>query len=203
MHRCNAAGVDNMVDEDFKPRLGDVLRGLGHLPEDFDDPAQWFNTHPQSLAVLAIPARSARNIRALNSIHPDSIIIAAGSSGSAPDIFRAYLKAGATGCITSGLSVPELATALAATRTGLAVIPTDVIGALLDRLEEPPPHLQLHERDRQILHLIAQGSTLTEIAKTTEYSDRHLRRITANLLTRIGATNRAHAAALTTRWGLK
>lgn len=57
-------------------------------------------------------------------------------------------------------------------------------------------------RDRQIPHLIAQGSTSTEIARTTECSDGHLRRITANLTTRIGATNRARAAALTTRWGL-
>lgn len=202
MHRCNAAGVDSMLDEDFNLRLGDALRRLGHLPENFDAPAQWFNTHPQSLAVLAIPTRSARNIRALNSIHPDSIIIAAGSSGSAPDIFRAYLRAGATGCITSGLSVPKLATALVATRTGLTVIPADVIGVIVDRLEQPPPHLELHERDRRILYLIAQGSTLIEIAEATGYSDRHLRRITANLLIRIGATNRAHAAALATRWGM-
>jgi len=96
----------------------------------------------------------------------------------------------------------ELRHTLTATMTGLTVTSSGIAKALATRLEEPLPRVILPERDTSILRLVAQGATLQDIADTNGYSDGHVRRIIAGFLPSIGATNRAHAAALTTRWGI-
>ncbi len=73
---------------------------------------------------------------------------------------------------------------------------------MASRLEDPPDHIHLTTRDTQLVSLIGEGLPPAAIATKTGYSERHIRRITAALFARIGATSRVHAAALATRWGL-
>ncbi|MGB5169050.1 MAG: LuxR C-terminal-related transcriptional regulator [Acidimicrobiia bacterium] len=202
MRASDTVGIDDQMDESFQCALGAVLRGLRHPVEAFSDPTQWLRQRTGNLAVVAIPGRSSGDVRAAVAAIPGSVVVGASSFTPGPETFREYLKAGVNGLIAADQTSSELTNTLAATLTGLVVIPANVADALVDRLEEPPPHLELTARDREILRLVTQGAELTQIAAATGCSGRHLRRITGNLLASIGATNRAHAAALTTRWGL-
>lgn len=202
MQTEDPVGIDNEIGHHFKTTLEAVLGDLGHAVERFNDPTHWLKRHTENLAVVAIPRRSPRDVRTVRAAIPGSVIVGARDVTPRPERFRQYLRAGTNGLIAADQPPSDLTNTLAATLTGLIVIPPNVAQALVDRLEEPPPHLDLTERDREILHFITQGTPLKQIAVATGYSDRHLRRITANLLTTIRATNRAHAAALATRWGL-
>lgn len=202
MQTANAVGIDNVIGHDFKSTLRAVLHDLGHPAESFNDPIQWLNRHTGFLALVAIRTRSSEDVRAARASMPQSIIVGVAGVTPGPETFRQYLKAGANGLIAADQPLPELTNTLAATLAGLVAIPPNIAQALACRLEEPPQHLYVTEQDRGILCLITRGATLKQIAIATGYSDRHLRRITAGLLTTIGATNRAHAAAITTRWGM-
>lgn len=203
MHIGDTVGIDNEIDHHFKTTLEAVLHDLEHPVERFTDPTLWLKKHAGNLAVVAISSRSPQDVRAMRAAIPESVIVGASDVTRGPETFRQYLTAGVNGLIAADQTPSDLTDTLAATLTGLVVIPADVAQAFGNRREEPPPHLDLTDRDRRVLRLITQGATLKQIAAAMGYSDRHLRRITANLLTRIGAKNRAHAAALTTRWGLK
>jgi len=202
MCAANAVGIDNDMDHDFKSTLKAALHDFGQAAESFNDPIQWLNRHTGILALVAIQTRSSEEVRAARASIPQSIIVGIAGVTPGPETFRQYLKAGASGLIATDQAPPELTNTLVAALAGLAVIPPNIAQALASRLEEPPPHVDLTERDLRILRLIARGATRKQIAETNGYSDRHLRRVTADLFTTIGATNRAHAAAITTRWGM-
>jgi len=202
LRASGAVGIDDQMDKSLRCALGVVARDLERPVERFNDPTQWLKKRTGKLAVVAIPGRSSREVRAAIAANPESVVVGASNVTPGPETFRDYLKAGAKGLIAADQTSSELTNTLAATLAGLVVIPTNVSHALVDRLEEPPPHLELTARDRDILRLITNGATLGQIATATGCSGRHLRRITADLLVAMGATTRAHAAALSTRWGL-
>ena len=57
----------------------------------------------------------------------------------------------------------------------------------------PPPALSA--RQREVLHLVAQGKTNREIAEALVLSERTVQRHIADLYARIGVRNRAEATA--------
>jgi len=67
---------------------------------------------------------------------------------------------------------------------------------------ENPETLSLTARQLEILRLVAQGMSNPEIAARLKLSDHTVKRHVANLLTRLGLSSRAAAAAYATREGL-
>jgi DNA-binding NarL/FixJ family response regulator len=83
-------------------------------------------------------------------------------------------------------------------------------GALITRLEQirvdvlEPNNLTatgLTERERNIIHLIAQGLDTAEIATQMWYSERTVKNILHGVMTRLHLQNRAHAVAYAMRTG--
>jgi DNA-binding CsgD family transcriptional regulator len=63
------------------------------------------------------------------------------------------------------------------------------------------PPLEVRPVEMQVLTLVAQGCTYTEIARRLHYSPGYVRQVLHRLYTRIGARSGAHAVALTIRSG--
>lgn len=63
-----------------------------------------------------------------------------------------------------------------------------------------PPRLVVAER--AWLRELAQGSTVTALARTAGYSEREMYRLLAKLYTRLAATGRTEALLAAERWGL-
>lgn len=64
---------------------------------------------------------------------------------------------------------------------------------------EPHP---LDDRQRQVLRLLADGSSVTEVARTLCWSERTIKVVVHDVVERLGARNRTHAVVLAVRAGL-
>jgi DNA-binding NarL/FixJ family response regulator len=150
--------------------------------------------------VLAVPQRTVGQVRDVTSRLGNQTVL--GASHRVPDahLYRTYIPVGVTAIIGLCLPTRTLTHVVAMALQGLATIPTADLARIVDHPEEPPEGLVLDARDREILDLIARGQSPAMIAAVTGYSERHVRRITAELISRIGATNRLHAAAIAARW---
>ncbi|MFJ9692366.1 LuxR C-terminal-related transcriptional regulator [Kitasatospora sp. NPDC101183] len=102
----------------------------------------------------------------------------------------------------------HLITALAA---GEGVMPGDLLGELLDRIGTLQRTMldgrgltlsTLTAREAEMLRLVAEGFDTSEIAAKTSYSERTVKNVLHEIITRLGLRNRAHAVGYALRRGL-
>lgn len=198
-----SVGMDHETPPAIRHSLAASLRDLGHHAEVLDDPLRWRPNDDSSAAILvALPQRSPEDVQELRFCAPRALIVGVCDHVPSIDMFRKYGTAGVSSIIGTELTHDQITHALAASLSGFVVLPPPVARAMVDRLEEPPPDLHLTERQRHVVNLIASGASPPCIAAEIGCSQRHLRRITADMLARIGAVSRSQAVALATRWGL-
>jgi DNA-binding NarL/FixJ family response regulator len=101
---------------------------------------------------------------------------------------------GAIAVVPSRGGVSLLVTAIEQAALGYATLPRGLIGrvAALVRAGTVDETL-LADDERRWLHRLASNTSLTELARTEGYSDRHLRRLLNATYTKLGVTNRAAA----------
>lgn len=113
------------------------------------------------------------------------------------------LRHGADGFLPKTAEPAELVPPLLALARGWSVLPTGLLRRLLagrERSARMPVDLDEHET--ALWRLLAEGLGVDEIAVRLFVSERTVKRMTANLLRRLGVENRAQAAALAGRVGL-
>jgi DNA-binding NarL/FixJ family response regulator len=105
----------------------------------------------------------------------------------------------------------QLVDGVMAAAMGNGVMPRDVLGQLLRRLESlqhevlAPNGLDtsgLQPREVEVLRLMAEGWDTEEIAKELKYSVRTVKNVIYNLTARLRLRNRAHAVAYALRCGV-
>ncbi len=195
-------GVDCSIPNAVRSELIRALTALGFDPHALRDPHRWLASHPSNSIAIAIPLRTHGYVEVARRTAPGAMIIGVCAHPASASTHRSYLNAGATGIIGTNLPPGDLVHVLAATLRGFVVLPPLIAQAIASRLADIPGDIYLTGRDKQLLGLIARRSSPSAIAPEIGCSERHLRRITADLLRRIGAVSRPHAAALATQWGL-
>ena len=100
--------------------------------------------------------------------------------------------AGASGFISKDLEAREVAKAVRMVGLGMTVFPP--------KAAQPAP--MLSEREREVLELIAAGSTNREIASELYLSPHTVKEHTSALYRKLGARNRAEAVQRAQRIGL-
>ncbi|MBV6700126.1 LuxR C-terminal-related transcriptional regulator [Kitasatospora aureofaciens] len=102
----------------------------------------------------------------------------------------------------------HLITALA---NGEGVMPGDLLGELLDRIGKLQRTVldgrgltlsTLTAREAEMLRLVAEGFDTSEIAAKTSYSERTVKNVLHEIITRLDLRNRAHAVGFAMRRGL-
>ncbi len=137
---------------------------------------------------------------------------------SGDDDARALLAAGAIGFVgKEGLTLEVLAAALRAAIAGSGYLAPEVMrsvvgdGAAGDSGGAPggpePAHAaarraRLTEREQQVLALIAEGHATREVAATMCYSERTVKNVLHDAVTKLNARSRSHAVAHAVRAGL-
>jgi DNA-binding NarL/FixJ family response regulator len=113
------------------------------------------------------------------------------------------LRAGAEGFLPKTSEAGDLLHPLVAVLEGWAVLPSELLGALLapSRGNRPTP-AELDDAERELLQLIAAGATTTEIGLRLHVSERTVKRLTATLLRKLRVSSRTEAAALAGSAGL-
>jgi len=117
------------------------------------------------------------------------VLLISGAGRMSPAAARA---AGASGFVSKDLEAAEVARAVRSVGMGMTMFPA--------KLTQPAPLLS--EREREVLNLIAAGSTNREIAQELFLSPHTVKEHTSALYRKLGARNRAEAVQLGQRIGL-
>lgn len=122
------------------------------------------------------------------------------------------VQAGAVGVLRRREATAEAVGALLhAVASGEAVVPVDLLEALLPRTATAPGTsggeqvralAGINERERAVLRLLGEGADTREIARRLSYSERTVKVVVQDLTRRFGLRNRTHAVAYAVRHGL-
>ncbi len=131
------------------------------------------------------------------------------SSDCAEDSVIAAIQAGAVGYLRKDtLTVETLGAAVAAAANGTGVMEPELLGSLLRGLPaeslEPgrPAAARLTDREQQVLALIAAGHPTREVAAQLCYSERTVKNVLHDVVTKLNARSRSQAVAFAVREGL-
>jgi DNA-binding NarL/FixJ family response regulator len=124
----------------------------------------------------------------------------------------AAVEAGATGFLAKDTITPEnLSATLQAALSGAGVMSPELLGKLLAGISRVsrdvlrPRGLSLSRltaREQQVLRLIAQGHATREVALELSYSERTVKNVLHDVVTKLGVRSRSHAVAYAVRHGL-
>jgi DNA-binding NarL/FixJ family response regulator len=133
------------------------------------------------------------------------VIVCASDSGQ--DAAIAALQAGAVGYLSKAELTPEtLATTIRAAANGSSVMTPDLLGHLLAKLPDSaaarPAPARLTDREQQVLALIAAGHPTREVALELSYSERTVKNVLHDVVTKLNARSRSQAVAFAVREGL-
>jgi DNA-binding NarL/FixJ family response regulator len=127
------------------------------------------------------------------------------------DLFTA-IKAGVKGYLIKDVKIDELLKAIVQVSRGGAVISPSMATKLLDEFSttvtprpmtpERPEKQSLSEREREVLQLVAVGSTNRDIAEKLCISENTVKVHLHNIMEKLHLRNRQHAAAYAIREGL-
>ncbi|MGH2732387.1 MAG: LuxR C-terminal-related transcriptional regulator [Actinomycetota bacterium] len=122
------------------------------------------------------------------------------------------VEAGACGLLRRSEAVPErLVGALERAAAGEGTLPPDLLGRLFAQLghlhrEVLSPrgfHISgLTEREVEVLRMVSDGASTTEIASKLCYSERTIKNVIQDVIMRFQLRNRSHAVAYALRQGL-
>ena len=112
----------------------------------------------------------------------------------------AALRSGAVGVVDVTSELEAIATAVRSAATGHTALPGDVARALARAGRAVDA--ELDQRDREWLRLLADGTTVSALARRTGYSERETYRLLSALYARLGCTSRIQALLIAERAGL-
>jgi DNA-binding NarL/FixJ family response regulator len=133
-------------------------------------------------------------------------VVVCSSACSEEDVLGA-LQSGAVGLLRKDtLTTESLASAVRAALDGTGVVTSDVLRELLDGLgpdgPAKPTAARLTDREQQVLALIAAGHPTREVAQRLCYSERTVKNVLHDIVTKLGARSRSQAVAHAVREGL-
>jgi two-component system NarL family response regulator len=121
----------------------------------------------------------------------------------------ASIQSGATGVLCKDTLTPEgLRSALRAADNGAGILPPNLLASLFgpaaedERGRRDPAGARLTERERRVLRLIADGKPTREVAGALAYSERTVKSVLHDAITKLGARSRSQAIAYAVRHGL-
>jgi len=140
--------------------------------------------------------------RAIRDLHPGATVLLLTGFDDAR-VVAAALAAGCSGFVTKDASIESLADAVRAVARGAAVFPAERLAhALAGAPNERTVGSALTGRERQVLGLLAEGSSTEEIAAGLYLSMHTVRNHVRNILTKLHARTKLEAVVIAARAGI-
>ncbi len=135
--------------------------------------------------------------------YPDIQILAL-TSFEEEEMIQQAMQAGAIGYLQKGISVDELAAAIRSAHAGKPTLSPEAFHVLVQSSASPQQNQEfdLTERELQVLEMLVQGLTNTEISNQMVITEATVKFHVSNILKKLGATNRTEAAALAIQYDL-
>lgn len=124
------------------------------------------------------------------------------TSFSEQELVESALRAGAAGYLMKSVSGEELASAIRRTVAGKITLAPEAAEALVHVVANGDSEPDLTPREYQVLSLLAEGMTNSEIADQLVISRATVKTHVASIFSKLGVTNRTEAASLAARRGL-
>ncbi len=114
------------------------------------------------------------------------------------------LEAGCSGVVPKTLSLDDLVAAVRAAAAGQLRLDPDMLARLVPRLSRSyrQPGADLTLREREVLRLIAEGLSTTDMAARLVVSTNTVRNHVQSILTKLGVHSKLEAVVTATRSGL-
>jgi two-component system, NarL family, response regulator DevR len=143
--------------------------------------------------------------REIRSALPDTRVLMFSSYGESTTVLSALL-AGASGYLLKNVGRARLIDALRAISGGESLLDPAVTGPILDALVavsggQRQTESPLSSREKEVLKLIAEGSTNKEIAQALVISEHTARNHVVHILDKLGLSRRSEAAAYAAKAG--
>ncbi len=158
---------------------------------------------------IRLPGRSGIDAcRDIVSQLPDTRVIMLTSYAEDELLFDA-IEAGACGYVLKQIGSDDLIRAIEAVGRGEALLDPSVTRRVLERVREAArkdeiaAFAELTEQELRVLAFIAEGKTNREIARALYLGEGTVRNYVSSILSKLGVTNRAEAAAFAVRHNLK
>jgi NarL family two-component system response regulator LiaR len=132
--------------------------------------------------------------KAIRARFPNVRVIMLTSSGDG-DIVQRAVQAGAAGYLLKSVSPLELAQAVRGAAAGRAVMAPEATAALVEAMQNDTGN-DLTEREREVLQLVSQGLTNSQIAERLTISRATVKFHLGSVFAKLGVANRAEAVAL-------
>jgi DNA-binding NarL/FixJ family response regulator len=184
---------------------------VGEARDGLEAVAEAARTEPQ-VAVLDADLPNCDGVRAAALIRdrlPDCRIVLLAADEDA-DILASAIEAGASGYLSKASPLTELVEAIGSVHRGDTLVPSRMLGSLLERLirrrQEHDEALRklsrLTSREQEVLTLLAHGGDNDSIAQVLVISPQTVRTHIQNVLVKLGVHSRLEAAALAIQHGL-
>ena len=116
------------------------------------------------------------------------------------ELIKNALEAGAIGYLLKDVSADELAQAIRAVHIGRSALSPEASQILVQMVNQPPaPGLDLTEREREVLGLMIEGSSNSQIALKLRVSSSTIKSHVSNILSKLGVSSRTEAVSLALR----
>ncbi len=116
------------------------------------------------------------------------------------ELIKNALEAGAIGYLLKDISADELARAIRSARAGRATLSPEAAQSLVETANLPPaPGSDLTERERQVLVLMVEGLSNTQVAGRLGVSSSTIKSHVSNILSKLGVASRTEAVSLALR----
>jgi len=159
-----------------------------------------FRCHQPDITLMDIQMPGLDGIQAIEAIcseFPGARIIVLSTYTGDTQVVRA-LKAGARAFVLKGHVLDELLDTIRAVHAGRKRIPPDVAAELADHATDDA----LTEREIDVLKLIAAGNGNKQIADELSISEATVKSRVTNILSKLGANDRAHAVTIGLKRGI-
>ena len=151
-----------------------------------------------TLMDLRLPRMSGvEAIRAIRQHHPKARFVVLTTYEGDEDIYQA-IEAGAQGYIIKGMPYDSLITAIERVHAGGRFL----VGPVKRALAARNPATDLSHRERQVLDLLAAGSSNRQIAESLRISEATVKCHVSNILMRLDAADRTQAVVAAIQRGL-
>jgi DNA-binding NarL/FixJ family response regulator len=134
-------------------------------------------------------------IPALTAAHPEGRIVILTAYDTDERVLGA-IRSGAKGYLLKGAGLEEIARAIRAVHGGGSYLQPRIAGKVLAEVSAPRRSTALSRREREVLKMVADGRSNKQIARALKITERTVKFHITTILNKLGADNRAQAAAL-------
>jgi len=178
----------------------DSVAHAGSVRDAWEDPALF----TADLVILDTATDGGRDFIAAAQEATDAPVLVC-SSECGEGAVLAAMQAGAVGFLRKdALTADSLGAAVRAAASGSGVVTPELLGRLVSGIpaDERPVASRLTDREQQVLALIAAGHPTREVALQLSYSERTVKNVLHDVVTKLNARSRSQAVAFAVREGL-